>query len=134
LGRRQKKLLEARKEASSTSTIVSDDGGFFCHECDVSDDRWFGEVFDQIRDSTGPVRGLVNYAAINPSRNRITETDLDDWRATLEVNLTGAFNCSKAAVEQMLLGGGGSIVNIFSVGGLKSFRTRTPYNASKFGS
>jgi NAD(P)-dependent dehydrogenase (short-subunit alcohol dehydrogenase family) len=135
LGRRSEKLLEARKEAFSASTIsnVADDGRFFCHKCDVSDDRRVGEVFDRIRDSTGPARGLVNCAAINPSRNRIAETVLEDWRATLEVNLTGAFNCCKAAVEQMLAGGGGSIVNISSVGGLKAFRTRTSYNASKFG-
>ncbi len=132
LGRRPEKLLEARQEAFSAST-VADDGRFFCHEGDVSDDRRVGEVFDRIRDSTGTAYGLVNNAAINPSRNRIAETDLDDWRATLEVNLTGAFNCSKAAVGQMLEGGGGSIVNISSVGGLKAFRTRTSYNASKFG-
>ena len=129
LGRRLEKLLEARKEATSTS----DDVRFFCHECDVSNDRRVGEVFDQIKDSTGPAYGLVNNAAINPSRNKITETDLDDWRTTLDVNLTGAFNCCKAAVGQMLEGGKGSIVNISSVGGLKAFRTRTSYNASKFG-
>jgi len=131
LGRRLEKLLEARRAASDPT--ASDDGRFFCYECDVSDDRRVGEVFDQIKDSTGPAYGLVNNAAINPSRNEITETELEDWRATLEVNLTGAFNCSKAAVEQMLEGGKGSIVNISSVGGLKAFRTRTSYNASKFG-
>jgi NAD(P)-dependent dehydrogenase (short-subunit alcohol dehydrogenase family) len=131
LGRRLEKLLEARRDASDPTT--SDDGRFFCYECDVSDDRRVGEVFDLIKDATGPAYGLVNNAAINPSRNEITETELEDWRATLEVNLTGVFNCSKAAVEQMLEGGGGSIVNISSVGGLKAFRTRTSYNASKFG-
>ncbi|HWQ18697.1 MAG TPA: SDR family oxidoreductase, partial [Methanotrichaceae archaeon] len=45
----------------------------------------------------------------------------------------GAFNCSKAAVAQMLARGVGSIVSISSVGGLNAFRTRTSYNTSKFG-
>jgi NAD(P)-dependent dehydrogenase (short-subunit alcohol dehydrogenase family) len=60
-------------------------------------------------------------------------TDYRDWLDTLNVNLTGAFNCSRAAVEQMLMSGRGSIVNISSVGGLNPFKTRTSYNASKFG-
>lgn len=47
--------------------------------------------------------------------------------------MTGAFNCSKEAIKQMLKMGGGSIVNISSIGGINAFRTRTSYNASKFG-
>ena len=132
LGRRGERLLEAKREASSRSA-PSDGERFFCHECDVSDHHRVDEVFDSIRDLTGLASGLVTCAAINPSRKGITETALDDWRMTLEVNLTGVFNCCKAAVLQMLAGGGGSIVNISSVGGLKAFRTRTSYNASKFG-
>ncbi len=75
----------------------------------------------------------MNNAAINPSRNDVLHTDINDWRDTLDVNLTGAFSCSKAAAKQMLELGKGSIVNISSVGGLNAFRTRTSYNASKFG-
>ena len=75
----------------------------------------------------------MNNAAINLSRNDILHTDYRDWLETLNVNLTGAFNCSQAAVEQMLEAGRGSIVNIASVGGLNPFRTRTSYNASKSG-
>lgn len=48
-----------------------------------------------------------------------------DWMETLEVNLTGAFSCCKAAASQMLDLGKGSIVNISLVGGLNAFRTRT---------
>ncbi|MDM7934353.1 MAG: SDR family oxidoreductase, partial [Methanothrix sp.] len=79
------------------------------------------------------VYGLVNNATVNPSRNDVANTDVMDWRETLEVNLTGAFNCAKAAIKQMLERGEGSIVNVSSVGGLNAFRTRTSYNASKFG-
>ena len=132
LGRRGEKLLEAKREASTKSAPFDEDR-FFCHEADVSDGRWVKEVFDSIRDLTGPAWGLVTCAAINPSRKGITDTEIDDWRETLEVNLTGVFNCCKAAVQQMLALGGGSIVNVSSVGGLKAFRTRTSYNASKFG-
>lgn len=118
---------------ASSYPAPSDGERFFCHEADVSDHHRVEEVFDSIRDLTGPAYGLVTSAAINPSRNRITQTEIDDWRETLEVNLTGVFNCCKAAVSHMLARGGGSIVNISSVGGLKAFATRTSYNASKFG-
>lgn len=91
------------------------------------------DIFRSIKQTSGSIYGLVNNAAINPSRNDILHTDRADWLATLNVNLTGAFNCSKAAVEQMLGLGCGSIVNISSVGGLNPFRARTSYNASKFG-
>jgi len=90
-------------------------------------------VFGSIKKSWGGIYGLVNSAAINPSRNDIVHTDYRDWIATLDVNLTGSFNCCQAAVMQMLEAGGGSIVSISSVGGLNPFRTRTSYNASKFG-
>ena len=107
LGRRLEKLEESKGEADL------DGDRFFCHQCDISDHRRVREVFDRVMKASGPVYGLVNNAAINPSRNDILNTDLEDWTATMEVNLTGAFNCCKAAVEQMLARGGGSIVNIY---------------------
>ncbi len=127
LGRR-KDRLEAAME------MISPDGSrIFAHQCDVSDYKMVLETFRQIKDISGNLYGLVNNAAINPSRNDISHTDYGDWAKTLNVNLTGAFNCSKTAIEQMLDAGEGSIVNISSVGGISPFRTRTSYNASKFG-
>jgi len=126
LGRNAEKLARA-KEALEGGTRV------FVHQCDVSEEVLVEETFKAIEDASGKVYGLVNNAAINPSRNDILHTEIKDWRNTLEVNLTGAFNCSKAAARQMLELGKGSIVNISSVGGLNAFRTRTSYNVSKFG-
>lgn len=126
LGRNLEKLARAK---------VALGGGirFFVHQCDVSMEEAVQETFQSIEELSGKVYGLVNNAAINPSRNDIIHTKSKDWRDTLEVNLTGAFNCSKAAASQMLDLGMGSIVNISSVGGLNAFKTRTSYNASKFG-
>jgi NAD(P)-dependent dehydrogenase (short-subunit alcohol dehydrogenase family) len=71
--------------------------------------------------------------SIHPETDAL-HTEAKGRRDTLEVNLTGAFNCSKAADKQMLDLGKGSIVNISSVGGLNAFRTRASHNVSKFGS
>lgn len=128
LGRNIEKLEKAREAISpgKSSRVVP-------HQCDISDNERVREVFGRIAQVSGMVYGLVNSAAINPSRNGILDTEYGDWLDTLGVNLSGAFNCCRAAVGQMLISGSGSIVNISSVGGLSPFRTRTSYNASKFG-
>jgi len=126
LGRNAEKLARAREALGGGARA-------FVHQCDVSEEAIVEETFRAIEDASGKVYGLVNNAAINPSRNDVLHTQAKDWRDTLEVNLTGAFNCSKAAARQMLELGKGSIVNISSVGGLNAFRTRTSYNVSKFG-
>ena len=131
MGRDEGKLFRAKEKIENDSCPA--ESKVFIHQVDVSDYDQVQKVFQEIKDASGNLYGLVNNAAINPSRNDILHTDVKDWRSTLDVNLTGAFNCSKAAVEQMLHLGMGSIVNISSVGGLNAFRTRTSYNTSKFG-
>lgn len=126
IGRNAEKLARA-KEALVGGTKA------FVHQCDVSRIDQVEETFRAIEEASGKVYGLVNNAAINPSRNDVIHTELKDWRDTLDVNLTGAFNCSKEATRQMLDLGKGSIVNVSSVGGLNAFRKRTSYNVSKFG-
>jgi NAD(P)-dependent dehydrogenase (short-subunit alcohol dehydrogenase family) len=126
LGRNAEKLGRAKD-------ALGKDNGIFTYQCDISKEVLVKQNFKDIEDASGKVYGLVNNAAINPSRNDVLHTDINDWRDTLDVNLTGAFSCSKAAAKQMLELGKGSIVNISSVAGLNAFRTRTSYNASKFG-
>ncbi|TFH47529.1 MAG: SDR family oxidoreductase [Methanothrix sp.] len=126
LGRNAEKLARAKEALGGGARA-------FVHQCDVSEEVLVEETFKTIEDASGKVYGLVNNAAINPSRNDVLHTEAKNWRDTLEVNLTGAFNCSKAAARQMLELGKGSIVNISSVGGLNAFRARTSYNVSKFG-
>jgi len=126
IGRNAEKLAKAKYAIGGGSRA-------FVHQCDISQEDQVALTFKSIEDTSGKIYGLVNNAAINPSRNEVTHTEIKDWRHTLEVNLTGAFNCSKAAVGQMLDRGEGSIVNISSVGGMNAFTTRTSYNASKFG-
>jgi len=92
MGRRVDRLEKAKE------IIATDDSRFFTHKCDVSNYDEVQEVFHLIRAASGNLFGLVNNAAINPSRNDIHHTDYKDWADTLNVNLTGAFNCSKAAI------------------------------------
>jgi len=120
-------------ETAKSKIISGNNSRIFCHQCDISQYEAVVGVFRNIKKISSNVYGLVNNAGINPSRNDISNTQFQDWQKTLDVNLTGAFNCAKAAIGQMLDAGKGSIVNIASVGGVNPFRVRTSYNASKFG-
>jgi 3alpha(or 20beta)-hydroxysteroid dehydrogenase len=58
---------------------------------------------------------------------------VSDWQRVLDVNLTGAYLGMRAAIEPMIAGGGGSIVNISSVEGLAGSAHLHSYVAAKFG-
>lgn len=73
---------------------------------------------------------LVNNAGIDPGG---TVVDLDEelWRKVIEINLTGSFLAMKASIPHMMKGGGGSIINISSLGGLRCLPGMAAYCTSK---
>ena len=75
---------------------------------------------------------LVNNAGIYMQADAV-ETTEEDWDRILDVNLKGAFLCSKYCVPEMIKGGGGSIVNIGSEAGLVGIKNQVAYNVSKSG-
>jgi NAD(P)-dependent dehydrogenase (short-subunit alcohol dehydrogenase family) len=99
---------------------------------DVSRDADVDAFAGAVRDRFGGADVLVNNAGISfitPAE----ETDPEDWRRVLEVNLTGPFLLSLAFGRMMLEAGAGSIVNVASVAGLRGVADRAAYNASKHG-
>jgi meso-butanediol dehydrogenase / (S,S)-butanediol dehydrogenase / diacetyl reductase len=78
----------------------------------------------------GGIDALVNNAGIAIFRP-ILETSYDDWRRVLEVNLDGPFICTQACAPVMIEGGGGSVVNIASISGLRASTLRVAYGTSK---
>ena len=73
---------------------------------------------------------LVNNAGIDPG-GTITDMDQEIWRRVIEVNLTGSFLTMKASIPHMIKGGGGSIINISSLGGLRCLPGMPAYCTSK---
>lgn len=77
---------------------------------------------------------LVNSAGIDPtSRETDIRKALDVWHRVCEVNLTGPFLTMQLAIPQMIKNGGGAIVNISSLSGLRYMSGRPAYHASKAG-
>lgn len=101
---------------------------------DVSDPEAVGALVDGTVDELGGIDVLVNNAGFNPNRalGRPAEVGESPLADVLAVNLQGAYGCVHAAAEQ-LEAGGGSVVNVASVGGLVGLPRQHPYVASKHG-
>jgi gluconate 5-dehydrogenase len=97
---------------------------------DVTDAERVAEAFAHVGDELGGFDFLINNAGIR-HQAPIVEHSLEVWRRTIDVNLTGTFICTQAAVREMLRRGGGSIVNLASMAGMLALRNRAAYNASK---
>jgi NAD(P)-dependent dehydrogenase (short-subunit alcohol dehydrogenase family) len=99
---------------------------------DVADAAAVATAVAEAEARIGPVRGLVNSAGIGHNVPFL-EVDPAQFRRVLEVNLTGTFLVSQAAAKRMRANGGGAIVNISSINGLRGSIGRTAYGASKGG-
>jgi 3-oxoacyl-[acyl-carrier protein] reductase len=80
----------------------------------------------------GRVDILVNNAGITRD-NLIMRMEEADWDLVIDINLKGAFNCSKAVVRQMMKQRSGRIINISSVSGLAGQAGQANYSSSKAG-
>lgn len=84
-------------------------------------------------DELGPVDILVNNSAIMGPTAYASDVSLEDWNECLEINLTGAFLCSKAIAPEMEKRRSGKMINISSVAGRIGYALRSPYAVSKWG-
>jgi 3-oxoacyl-[acyl-carrier protein] reductase len=101
---------------------------------DVAREDEVAAMFDHTESRLGPVHALVNNAAFCPV-GPTTELGLDDFAHTLDVNLTGAFLCSREMVRRLLATGRhGKIVNVSSQSAFRGSESgKIAYDASKAG-
>ena len=100
--------------------------------CDVRDPEEVHATVLEAQREFGGVDILINNAGIG-SRNRVEDMPVEEWRATLETNLSGVFYFCHEAIPPMKERGGGYIINIGSLAGKNAFAGGSAYNASKFG-
>ncbi|MCA6105073.1 glucose 1-dehydrogenase [Bradyrhizobium australafricanum] len=99
---------------------------------DVTQSGEWTEVIASAERRFGALHGLVNNAGI-ANVAPLEEFPLDQWHKTIAVNLTGVFLGMQAALPAIRRAGGGSIVNVSSVEGLRGSAGLHAYVASKFG-
>lgn len=99
---------------------------------DVSRYEDAGRMMESCIERFGRIDILVNNAGISRD-SIIMRMKKDDWDSVLNINLTGIFNCTKAASKYMVKQKGGKIVNITSIVGVMGNAGQSNYAASKAG-
>lgn len=97
-------------------------------KADVADPAAAEDMLNQI----GPVDVLVNNAGVS-GFGLLHETPPADWRRMLDVNLTGAYHCCRAALPGMIRKKSGVIINVSSIWGVTGASCEAAYSASKAG-
>lgn len=114
-------------------TAIADDIGksavFVPH--DVTSESGWNTVIETALSAFGSVNVLVNNAAISKAI-KLIDTDVDTFDLFYRINQLGVYLGMKSVVEPMKAVGGGSIINISSVAGLRGASTLFAYSASKW--
>jgi meso-butanediol dehydrogenase/(S,S)-butanediol dehydrogenase/diacetyl reductase len=121
-GRRSEKLQE---------TIASlPEGSVVACPGDVSKSDDIEHIVATALAIDGKLDILVNNAAIE-AMGGVTDLSLEDWQNALGINLTGPFMLMKEVIPHMIENGGGSIINIASLGGIRCLPGMPAYCATK---
>jgi len=99
---------------------------------DVSRPDDVSAAFRAARAAIGPIDILVNGAGVAPSALLVRTTE-QQWRAAIDVNLSGSFYCMREALGEMAERGWGRVVNLASIAGKTGYPYVAAYAASKHG-
>lgn len=122
---RRKELLDKVADGLPKGSVLVFQG-------DVSD---FAQAQDMVNAAVkfgGKLDVLVNNAGIDPA-GTVVEVPVEQWKKVIDINLTGPFLMMKAAIPEMIKNGGGSIINIASLAGVRCIPAMPAYTASKSG-
>ena len=100
---------------------------------DVADPASVETARENTLSAFGKVNILVNNAGIAGDNATLWETDVDEWRRVLDIDLTGVFLCCRSLVPNMIDAGYGRIVNIASIAGKEGNPNAAHYSAAKAG-
>lgn len=118
--------------AQSVAEIERAGGKAIALQADATDPDAMAGVVSETEERLGPMTMLV----VNAGSTRLStheDITLDDWKHCINQNLTSAFVSIMASKERMLVNGGGSIVCMSSIGGLRPRSRQIDYSAAKAG-
>lgn len=113
--------------------LTADGGDALAVTLDVTDESSVAEAVEAAVGRFGRLDGALNNAALSGSGKPITDTETDYVRQVFDVNLMGMYYSLKYEIPAMLAAGGGSIVNVSSVGGIIGMPNISEYITSKWG-
>lgn len=118
--------------AEAKEALADAEGSVVTVEGDASDPEDVESFVDAAVSAFGGLDLVVNNVGIAGPTKPCEEITSEEFMGTLEVNLGGLFNTTRAAIPH-LKEGGGRVVNISSMSGKRPLRDRTPYTTSKMG-
>jgi 3-oxoacyl-[acyl-carrier protein] reductase len=107
-------------------------GRVFGHPADITRVDRVTDFFQAIDREFSGLDILINNAGEGVFR-KVADMTPEEWHRNIDLNLNGAFYCSREALARFSKRGGGFIVNISSLAGKNAFSTGAAYNASKAG-
>jgi 2-keto-3-deoxy-L-fuconate dehydrogenase len=121
-------IIELNEESGNTviNEIKEAGGKAFVHACNVTNQKDVHAVFEKI----GSVNILVNNAGIAHVGKADTTAE-EDFDRVIQVNVKGAYNCIHAAIPQLRIAGGGSIINMASIAAFVGIPDRFVYSVAK---
>jgi NAD(P)-dependent dehydrogenase (short-subunit alcohol dehydrogenase family) len=121
--------IDAQTLARTVAAFDRPDAVIGVH-ADVSNPAQVKAGIASVAQQFGRIDKLVNNAGIAVFKP-VMETSYEEFRGVINVNLDGAFLCTQACVPEMIKAGGGAIVNIASISGLRASTLRVAYGTSK---
>ncbi len=126
-------FLKMEREAEEVVTSIENLGrSSQTYRTDVADFESVLRMVERIEENLGDISVLINNAGFY-QRGNFMDLSPEEWHRTIDVNLTGCFNCAKAVVPKMKKKGKGSIVSISSMLGFKGTSHGAHYSVSKAG-
>ena len=119
--------------AEDTRTNIEAAGGEATIRCfDVADAEGTEQAFNSILDDCGRIDILVNNAGVTRD-TLVLRMKEEDWQQVMQINLSGMYHCSKAAIRPMIRQRRGRIINITSIIGIIGNAGQVNYAAAKAG-
>ncbi len=121
--------MEALKEAAEG--LAAKGGKAQTVACNMGDIEGIKTLYEFVQKTYGRLDILVNNAATNPYFGEMAGVDENAWNKTFDVNLKGPFFMIQNAIDLMKAAGGGAVVNVSSVNGIKPAQFQGIYSVTK---
>lgn len=122
---------EALEKAKAEIQSVAPTAKIITIVADVSDEQAVKNYVDKTVEEFGGIDGFYNNAGIEGKQAPLVDYDINIFKKVIDINLMGVYYGLKYVIPVMQKQGGGKIVNVASVGGIRGVVNQMPYVASK---
>ena len=126
-------VIAARTESALQKAVEDSDAPLLHKACDVADREQVAQLVRWTEEKVGPVEILAFCAGVNSPKRTFADVEPEDFDRLMAINAGGAFNCLHAVLPGMRARGGGLVINVVSLAGLRTIQLAgAPYSASKY--